>query len=153
MSEKIGQNQQSSGTAFLKRFYEEGTKSFFELKFFRPNETKNLNFWPFLVKNSINLVSLQSSIDVEMHSAKWPQYKPFEMGEKKKFKISVGIDLEWSKTCFKTKISILKFFPVDFFRNIGKWYKILFLNLLSNLNLTRNWAKPGYYWSFWPKIW
>ena len=32
----------------------------------------------------------------------------------------VGIDLEWSKTCFKTKISILKFFPIEiFFRDMA----------------------------------
>ena len=27
----------------------------------------------------------------------------------------VGIDLERSKTCFKTKISILRIFPIEFF--------------------------------------
>ena len=72
------------------------------------------------------------------NSAKWPQYNPFEMGEKN-FKIFlpniqkidlfgpkmakndqkignfskyflVGIDLERFKTCFKTKILILKIF-------------------------------------------
>ena len=40
----------------------ESTKKFFDPKF-----SKNLYFWPFLVKKSINLVSLQSSIDVGMH--------------------------------------------------------------------------------------
>ena len=39
------------------------SKIFFE-KFFDQKHSKTLNFWPFLFKNSIYLVSLQSSIDI-----------------------------------------------------------------------------------------
>ena len=43
-------------------------QKFFSKKiFFDPKFSKNLYFWPFLVKNSINLVSLQCSIGVGMH--------------------------------------------------------------------------------------
>ena len=134
----------------------EGAKNFSKKFFFDPKFSKNLYFWPFLVKNSINLVSLQSSIGVGMRAIaqndrntillKWVK-KNFKISPPKKSKIRffgpkngqkwpknrknfrnfflVKIDLEWSKTCFKTKISILKIFSrwKFFFRDIAIFSK------------------------------
>ena len=44
-----------------------GTKNFFEKNFFGPTIFKKPLFLAILVENSINLVSLHSSIDVGMH--------------------------------------------------------------------------------------
>ena len=51
-----------------KKFQKKVQKRFSKKNFFDPKISKNLYFWPFLVKNSITLVSLQSSIGVGMRA-------------------------------------------------------------------------------------
>ena len=120
----------------------EGASIFFEKKFFRPKIFKKPLFLA-IFGQKFDKSSEPAVLDRRRdayNGAKWPQYNPFEMGEKN-FKISppknsknwffgpkngkndqkienfskfflVGIDLEWSKTCFKTKISISKIFSL-----------------------------------------
>ena len=124
--------------------------------FFVSKNPKNLYFWPFwrkLVRIAAHGVVVRPR--EAYNSSKWQQYNPFEVGENfiqifctKKFKKSifwaqkwqkmsqkiekflkfflVGIDLEWFKTCFKTKISILKIFPVEnFFLGHSRFFEKL----------------------------
>ena len=63
-------------------------------------EKKIQNFAPKKFKNSI------------FWAQKWSK---MTKKSKKNENFFVGIDLEWSKTCFKPKISILKIFPVEIF--------------------------------------
>ena len=43
-------------------------KNFFKKIILHPKFSENLDFWLFLVKNSINPVSLQNSINLGMHA-------------------------------------------------------------------------------------
>ena len=116
--------------------------------------SKNLYFWPIFVKITAHGQSFQPR--EAYNSAKWPQYNPFEVGEKN-FKISppppnqksifwaqkwqkmtekiekfskivlVGIDLELSKTYSKTKISILKIFPIKI---VFQWHSHFFRKMI-----------------------
>ena len=86
-------------------------KFFSKKNFFDPKFSKNLYFWPFLVKNSINLVSLQSSIGVGMRAIaqndrntillKW--VKKNQNFALKKFKNSIFWAQKWSKMTKKSK--------------------------------------------------
>ena len=71
-----------------KKFYKKVRKLFSGKNFFDPNFLKNLYLWPFSVKNSINLVSLQRSMDEGMRVITQNDYDTILSNWVKKFKVS-----------------------------------------------------------------
>ena len=99
---------------------------FWQKKIFPKKFSEKFYFWPFLVKNSINLVSLQSSIDVGMHTIaqndrnkillKWVNF--FQNFSPQKFKKFIFSKM--SKMTKKSKTKIIFFDPI-FSKNLYFW--------------------------------